>query len=777
MFYYKKPIYIIQYNNAHDISISFGKLNNIDNNKIIYFANLRKNCKFSLIFNLSNNNLIGTHENISQLHNKGIFLKYIINKFINIYTRNQKVYNKLYVLIKVNKEDIDKKLYCFYNFEYKDNVGILDLKENFREINELNTELYINDKINKYDKYIKFDKEGEFIIKLKLYSNITNYNYLLIVYKNIEKINLISVSPKLKIIILKNININKFIEDKILLPDKLLSCEEGKFILNNYFKYFVCQTNLEIIKDMIFILYQIFNYNNEQDNGKDNLEKLIQLAKPYIINNININCIRLLEYIIEKNEFSYMIKTKSHKHLLKKTLIRILLLKENKDQNKKNEEYFYFYQNTTIMEILNFIKNNNKGIELKNCSYDIFNHKNIIEKEDYNKILGDLTKDKQKIIIIKKEKEKIKLFENGNLTEKFIIILKDLFKSNSGGKGYMTIDEIRKLFSKMVNKEIYTHDIRIVRLIYKFSSDMKTLKENEFFNIFLEKLKQDEKNKSEIVWKNLYNMGYNNNLEKSDISPILNNDKNMRYYLSNKINGKTTLLNELFEKNKETNDINLLNFILLLSTNIESYSNLLKIDFTKPENKFTSKPKNNICHIYNLIIIESIIEDLGLNYLNNEETYKLKICSEKYLPFDFEENIEKKKNFFINFIKYCYIDLIDYITILFKNLNANGIYKEEIEHKICSKGLKIINNIYGSFYGIDLRKSSENYLRIKFPNKLIIDNNLEEFVTNSDNYKKLIEQIILFINNNKQYLTEGNFNKFEISINKLIKICFHSLFI
>ena len=37
MFYYKKPIYIIQYNNAHDISISFGKLNNIDNNKIIIF--------------------------------------------------------------------------------------------------------------------------------------------------------------------------------------------------------------------------------------------------------------------------------------------------------------------------------------------------------------------------------------------------------------------------------------------------------------------------------------------------------------------------------------------------------------------------------------------------------------------------------------------------------------------------------------------------------------------------------------------------------------------
>ena len=49
---------------------------------MINFCNLIKNYKFSPIFKLSNNKLIGF-----QFLNKGIFIKYFINKFI---------YNKKY---------------------------------------------------------------------------------------------------------------------------------------------------------------------------------------------------------------------------------------------------------------------------------------------------------------------------------------------------------------------------------------------------------------------------------------------------------------------------------------------------------------------------------------------------------------------------------------------------------------------------------------------------------------------------------------------------------
>ena len=49
-----------------------------------------------------------------------------------------------------------------------------------------------------------------------------------------------------------------------------------------------------------------------------------------------------------------------------------------------------------------------------------------------------------------------------------------------------------------------------------------------------------------------------------------------------------------------------------------------------------------------------------------------------------------------SFIKNNYTDLIEYITILLKNLNENDINDKQIEPKICLKGLEIINNIYSS---------------------------------------------------------------------------------
>ena len=72
----------MQYNNKEDILVSYGIINRINKNKIIYSGNINNNSKYSLIFNLNNNKLIGIHKNNPKYYNNGIHFKSIINEFI-----------------------------------------------------------------------------------------------------------------------------------------------------------------------------------------------------------------------------------------------------------------------------------------------------------------------------------------------------------------------------------------------------------------------------------------------------------------------------------------------------------------------------------------------------------------------------------------------------------------------------------------------------------------------------------------------------------------------
>ena len=85
LYYDKESIYIIQFNNIQDISVSYGIIKYINKNKLIYSGNININYNFSLIFNLSKNKLIGIHKNRTKYYNNGIFLNDIINEFIKEY--------------------------------------------------------------------------------------------------------------------------------------------------------------------------------------------------------------------------------------------------------------------------------------------------------------------------------------------------------------------------------------------------------------------------------------------------------------------------------------------------------------------------------------------------------------------------------------------------------------------------------------------------------------------------------------------------------------------
>ena len=61
--------------------------------------------------------------------------------------------------------------------------------DHLKELNKDNTELYVNGKKRKYEKYFIPEKEGEYIIELRFNINLTDCSYMFSGCKNIKYIN------------------------------------------------------------------------------------------------------------------------------------------------------------------------------------------------------------------------------------------------------------------------------------------------------------------------------------------------------------------------------------------------------------------------------------------------------------------------------------------------------------------------------------------------------------------------------------------------------------
>ena len=214
MYFHKKSIYIIQYNNVkdlNDVTVSYGLINNIKGGQFKFSGNINKDSEVSLIFNLANNKLIGFFEfDPNNYYNKGIFFNNIIKDFIKSYKFNHNIKNQkniksenneIDLIIKIGKEDVKKNIYFLDNYQYKDNDNINHYHDNLEELNELNTELYIKDdnnhyKNHKFKKFFNFEKEGEYKIKMKFNIYLKNCSYMFAGCKNIISINCISFNTK-----------------------------------------------------------------------------------------------------------------------------------------------------------------------------------------------------------------------------------------------------------------------------------------------------------------------------------------------------------------------------------------------------------------------------------------------------------------------------------------------------------------------------------------------------------------------------------------------------
>ena len=136
-----ESIYAIHYNTEEkNIAVSFGIIKYLIKSDITYSCNIKSDKKIIPIFNLSNNSLIGLHKSNSHYYNKGKFLRYMIDEFIKNYRYEYN--NEINILININEYDINKMIYFLNNNEFK-------------ELNKLNTNLYINDIWYEFKKYFK----------------------------------------------------------------------------------------------------------------------------------------------------------------------------------------------------------------------------------------------------------------------------------------------------------------------------------------------------------------------------------------------------------------------------------------------------------------------------------------------------------------------------------------------------------------------------------------------------------------------------------------------
>ena len=111
LYYNKETIYIIHYSEKNEIAVSYGIIHNINKKDLIMSCNINSYSNISPVFNLSNNKLIGLYKNRHDFYIKGIFFKFIIDEFINIYKNNKNMNNEIDILIKANEKDVNRNLY------------------------------------------------------------------------------------------------------------------------------------------------------------------------------------------------------------------------------------------------------------------------------------------------------------------------------------------------------------------------------------------------------------------------------------------------------------------------------------------------------------------------------------------------------------------------------------------------------------------------------------------------------------------------------------------
>ena len=364
--YKKETIYIIHNYDDKNNCISYGVINNMNKSELLCSCNINSNSNGAPIFNISNNKLIGVYKNTSNYYAKGIFFKFIISEFIQEYKYSKKEFkynsnskNEINILVKVEKEDIKKKIYFLDNYKYKDNLGKKHNIDNLTELDKFNTELYIDGKKVEFKKYFITEKEGEYNINLTFNVNITDSSYMFAGCENIININFISFNTKY----IANMKY-MFYECRNLKKINLFSFDTRN-VKDMSYMFFNCWAlnNLDI---SFFNIKKVTNLNNMICNSSVTNKVYIDSSSKDITNQIHI-VVNINKEDINKKIFFL---SNSIDDLMELNISNAVLF-----INKKKHEYKRFFVPNKEGEYDIYLKFDNY---LTDCSCMFNNCKNII---------------------------------------------------------------------------------------------------------------------------------------------------------------------------------------------------------------------------------------------------------------------------------------------------------------------------------------------------------------------------------------------------------------
>ena len=605
-------------------------------------------------------------------------------------------------------------------FKNQDYINLL------KEIS-LDSNIHETDQQIFYD-YIKIFVESKTEDEDKEYKNNKEKEIFKIIDGQKDKMKLTLEQIKLYIKIFIDINI--FSGTLIKIEDKLIKNENYEWdaieYLDKLWNTYIQINNQELSNELCLFIYKLYFDNNRDIQLLENCVNGIKKINYDINDNVNDNdsilqkYIDMINYIITQEEKGKYIHIKSHSDILKEYIVNIPIILNN--QNSANK----FAEATKIKTDLFFGNTNLYELEiLLHKKYDNFASDINITLEDSEKLnksyltLNSIN-DINKIIFKGKEIKSLPFVLDKKLNPKFKSMLTEWFKHFSNGKNTMNKDDMEKFVEEINDKE--------GKLKIKYD-EKNNFTEEDFIN-FYEKLSRDE---PDIVWENIEKMKYLKNFEKikeNDIQEINNINNLTRYKLGNDKILYDKLI-QIFNKTKKQNII--YEFLNTLSTNEKIYNEILD-EF----DQILNTEKNCLEFSYEFTIIESIIQDLILSQLDINEIFNIKedekdkIHFIKYLPFDDDNHLIRKKKFMINFINKGNNYIEKLLDLIIDILNKDEEFDLDFMNNLFIKLLKIIDfmqNIFDQklFYEINTVIDSVYYLNghNKIDKKKMLNSDIE----------------------------------------------------
>ena len=566
--------------------------------------------------------------------------------------------------------------------------------------------------------------------------------------------------------------------------------------LDKFISSFSKQKDKEVIKEMEKFIFDFYN-------STQNFNILFNNCYDEYFNSSSefSNFIDLFKFIINNLEKGYILKERTLSSLSRKAIFK-LTLSSSKEKDKKKD--LYFYGNTRINEIIDFL--NNKFTDYKKeDEYFMIGYKNDkdnkngkvnISEDEFclNKTLNELKKGKLEIITKEIITHDQLLDKNNKLTEKFKEILIKWFKKFSENEAEMNRTMFAKLYNALIGyKEQFFHkdSIKILAFLKFNSKSLESITLEEFQNFYQEAC--NDENKFDDVLSNIRNMDL-----ITERPQEVDQKKLPRYYISNKVDEFKEFFkcNSILYHFKNYLKEDIFDFMSFLSVNEDMYNNVLNKFNKNDDKKFTKKETEYLQNLCNLYIIESIFEDVEIfnnkdnindnkENKDNKEKKQNQEQNEKILYEDiyleklnsFGENNKEKTQFFIDFIENNYSDLVKYTLSILKKLNINkdendnnNVNNNDNHNNIiilnCINCLNIINNIYNSYHDINSKmdnNNNNNIINIKYKalKNIIEEKKLSNYINDITIYKEIIIQIIQIIEKyfdklDNKYKTENN---------------------